>query len=717
MPVLSQVTYPADILVVGHNALSVQHIADVLSRSACSVRQAQSANMVMMAMETAQPELVVMDVNASNVEQAYEICQWLKLRPETKAIPVIFVTMLHDIEHTSRCFEYGAVDVIVQPYNPAEFMLRVKSHVAHYRHEQSLEHGLQQVKSKLNASIKSSILESDASSSVELANKVVELNFEAVMITDAQGRIVRVNPAFSRLTGYTEEEVLGRNPSILKSDKQSPAFYQEMWQSMTEQGHWSGEILNRCKDGNVVSMKVSITAIRGGQGKVSHYVALYLDISESKDTQILIDFLAYHDALTGLPNRMIARSYFDKQLQHVAWNPNTVLGVLCLDLDRFKVINDSLGHVVGDQTLKVLADRLQKYASDNCLVSRNGGDEFLIMALANGGEEEIVNLAAEIVRSVAHELQIYSHRLSVTTSIGVYVCTVADNDLSESIRNAEIALYQAKQEGGNTSQLFTAELNALTQRKMTMETQLRHALSSNELHLVYQPKVSMQTGKIVGAEALIRWKNPVLGFVSPGEFIPLAEETGLIYAIGQWIIDTACKEMRQLKDMGAGNIKISVNLSAHQFRQKNLLQSLLKTCESNGVSPDQLILELTESVLMENPEMAIHTMMAFKETGIQISLDDFGTGYSSLSYLKKFPIDILKIDKSFIDTVHLSKSDASIVHTIIMLARNLGMKVTAEGVELKEQWDFLLEHDCDEVQGYYFSRPISKEDFETLLLK
>jgi diguanylate cyclase (GGDEF)-like protein/PAS domain S-box-containing protein len=705
-----------EILVVEDSSASLRLLTDILVEAGYSVRQAQDGEMALLTVRSLLPELILLDITMPIVD-GYQVCQRLKANPCTRDIPVIFLSALHDTEDKVRGFAFGAVDFIAKPYQAEEVLARVQTHLELRRLRVSLELRVQQRTAELESVARTLseevVVRRKAEEDLRLAGKVFESTFDGILVTNRDGEIVSVNPSFTRITGYSKQEVMGKDPRFLRCTRQSREFYADMWEAITTTGVWSGEIWNRCKDGNTVPMMETIKAVREANGEVSHYFATLIDLSESKDAQTLINFLAYHDALTGLPNRVVARQHFE-QVTSDTGNPQGQVAVMCFDLDRFTLINDSLGHNVGDQVLKLLANKFPTCLEGRDMISRHGGDEFLVVSRSVANADEARDLAMCLLGEIGKELHVDGRKLMVSTSIGIALYPNDGTSLDDLIRCADNALTQAKKQGGNTYCFFAAEMDVEARARMEMETQLRDAISNAEFELFYQPKVNLATGRISGAEALLRWNNPVLGRVSPADFIPLAEETGLILALDVWVLNTVCAQIRRWIDAGLGKIKVSANLSALQFHQRNLLSVVESALQDNGVAADCLDLEITEGALVENTGGAIAVLKMLKEIGVSISVDDFGTGYSSLSYLKNFPVDTLKIDKSFIDDVHVNSSDAAIALTIIELSRNLGMTVIAEGVENREQYDFLREHGCDEIQGYYFSRPITAGEFESL---
>lgn len=702
---------PGGILVVEDTPESLKLLCDLLVDAGHSVRQAQDGTLALMTVRAKLPELILLDITMPGID-GYEVCRRLKADPTTRDVPVIFLSAMQEPENRIMGFRLGAVDFIAKPYQAEEVLLRVQTHLELRR----LRLQSDALVAQRTIALKNEIsMRHEVEEGLRLASEALEASFNGIMITDAGGHIVRVNPAFTRITGYAASEVLGKKPDILKSGRHDEAFYREMWRSLNETGNWMGEILNRRKDGNVSTMHETISAFRHSSGAISNYISVIVDVSEIQDAQTLIDFLAYHDGLTGVPNRLVARRHFDVALASTDVANQEYLGVLCLDLDRFKVINDSLGHSLGDQILKILAGKLSALIQEPKMLSRQGGDEFLVVAPKVASLRDLSALADSIIHTIAEELIADERKLTVTASMGVAVYPHDGQTLDELIRCAENALYQAKIRGGNTYCFFTQEMDAEARAKMEMEILLRDAAGNGELQVVYQPKISSIDGHIVGAEALIRWNNPVLGNVSPVRFIPLAEETGLINQIGEWVLHQVCGQIRSWQDQGLGRIKIAVNLSGHQFRRHDINLLVETMLHRYDVPAAALDLEITESILMEDTDKAIKVLQQLKQIGVTISLDDFGTGYSSLAYLKHFPIDSLKIDKSFVDSVHHNSGDAAIACTIISLAKNLKMNVIAEGVETEPQFKFLQAQGCDQIQGYYFSKPVTATAFEGLL--
>lgn len=541
-----------------------------------------------------------------------------------------------------------------------------------------------------------------------LLASVFENTVEGITITDAQGTIQKVNPGFTAITGYSAEEAVGQNPRILKSDHQGPEFYEKMWQEISDKGYWSGEIWNRRKSGEAYPERLSITAIRNSQGEISHYVAVFYDITDIKRGEEQLHYQAYHDALTGLPNRQLFIDRLETALAH-ARRSDIQMAVLFLDMDNFKNINDSLGHNVGDLFLQEVGKILERCSREEDTVARVGGDEFIMLLSEVRGERDAFEVARRIVASFAQPIVLQEHELFAGASIGISIFPGDGRDAETLIKNADLAMYRAKAAGKNNYQLFTESMNEQVTRRLVLENDLRRALERQEFEVLYQPKVDIDSGTIAGCEALVRWRRDG-ELVSPVEFIPLAEETGLIVPIGEWVLQTACKEAGIWRERGYP-VSVAVNLSPRQFHEKDLVEKVVAMLEETGLTPAALELEITEGIVMDDVAEAIRTLRALREQGILFAIDDFGTGYSSLQYLKQLPLDSLKIDRAFIRDLPGDEEDAAIAAATISMAHSLGLKVVAEGVETEAQLYFLQQRGCELFQGYLFSKPVDAETF------
>jgi diguanylate cyclase (GGDEF)-like protein/PAS domain S-box-containing protein len=552
-----------------------------------------------------------------------------------------------------------------------------------------------------------------AETQLQLVAKVFEQGSESIMITDSQGQIVRVNHAFSQITGYSETEALGHNPSMLASGRHEADFFRAMWACVHADGQWQGEIWNRRKDGTNYPELLSISLLRDSSGAVANYVAIATDISKHKKDEAHIQQLVDFDPLTGLPNRSLLRVRADKALGHAQRHAEP-LALMFLDLDRFKNVNDSLGHPLGDELLIQVAQRLKSVLREHDTVCRLGGDEFVLLC-ANLDAAGAAHVANQVLQSSAQCYLIDQQELAITFSIGIALYPTDGDSFETLAMSADTAMYSAKQAGRNAYRFFTADMQTQSSRTLQLENGLRRALELQQLHLVYQPQVSLLDGRVVGMEALLRWQHPTLGMVSPAEFIPIAEDSGLILPIGEWVLRSATQQMRVWLDAGLPVQQMAVNLSAVQFRQQNLPELVSQVLAEAGLPPHFLELELTEGVAMNDPLGAIAIMNQLHQRGVCLSIDDFGTGYSSLNYLKRFSVYKLKIDQSFVRDITDDPDDKAIVVAIIALARSLGFQTIAEGVETQGQLDFLRAQGCDEVQGYFYSKPLPVDGFEAFL--
>lgn len=537
-----------------------------------------------------------------------------------------------------------------------------------------------------------------------LAARVFESTAEGIVITDPDTTILAVNKAFTNITGYMAEEAIGRKMDLLKSGCQEAEFYRAMWDSIHRTGQWCGEIWDRRKDGEVYPRLLTISAVKNNQGEVINYIGTFSDLSSIKEAQRQLEYLANYDDLTRLPNRRL----FSDRLSHAldrARRHETQLAVMLIDLDNFKVINDTLGHDRGDRLLQAVADRLMECVRQEDTLARLGGDEFTVLLETLTGAREVARTAERIIKALSAPFRLDDHEITITASLGISVYPSDGQDLQSLMKNADTAMYRAKAQGKNYYQFFTADLHAQVLARLTLETGLRRALKRGELFLLYQPLVEIATGRTVGMEALLRWQHPHLGVLLPDKFVPLAEETGLIVPIGKWVIETACRQVQSWTQAGLSKLRMAVNLSPRQFRQMDLGRVIEQALYKTGVSPSCLELELTEQAVMEDVEAASRVLHELKALGIGLAIDDFGTGYSSLAQLKRFPLDRLKIDRSFVQDVATDSFDAAITQAIITMAHILKLKVLAEGVETLEQLRFLEAQGCDEAQGYYFQSP------------
>jgi diguanylate cyclase (GGDEF)-like protein/PAS domain S-box-containing protein len=546
------------------------------------------------------------------------------------------------------------------------------------------------------------------------AAMVLETMTEAVIVTDADRRIVSVNRAFVTNTGYAAGEVLGRTPAILKSGHHDQGFHRAMWETLPGTGQWQGEIWNRRKNGAIYPEWLKIHAVRDAEDHVIRYVGVYSDVNRHEEVQTRLHHLAFYDGLTGLPNRELFGDRLGLALTQ-ARRENEKVCVMFMDLDRFKDINDTLGHGVGDRLLRIVAERLKSTLREGDTIARIGGDEFTAILTGMRWPADAVNVCEKTLQELKRPVVLEGRSFCVTCSIGLSVFPDDGEDQNTLMKKADIAMYRAKELGRNNYQLYTLDMSARIHQRLDLESDLRDGLEKGELYLVYQPQADIRSGRVVGVEALARWHHPRLGDIPPATFIPIAEETGLIGRLGEWALRTACRQAGEWAEAGGQPLRVAVNLSGHQLRQKGLPELVANVVADAGFRPDYLTLELTESVLMENSEANVATLRALIDLGVQIAIDDFGTGYSSLSYLKRFSVDTLKIDQSFVKDIPEDANDRVLATMIIAVAHASNIKVIAEGVERNEQLRFLRDEGCDEIQGFLFSEPVPAEQITRMV--
>jgi diguanylate cyclase (GGDEF)-like protein/PAS domain S-box-containing protein len=549
---------------------------------------------------------------------------------------------------------------------------------------------------------------------LRLAAAVFDHALEGIFITGADGTIMVANAAVSRITGYSSDELVGSNPKILQSGKHDREFYAALWKSICETGQWTGEIWNRRKNGEIYPELLSISAIPNADGCSCNYLGIFMDISAQKEVEQRLDYLAHHDPLTHLPNRELFNDRLVVAVRQAKRHQES-LALLFIDLDNFKYINDTFGHAEGDRLLQAMARRLSGCLREEDTLARMGGDEFtaLIRDIHERKDAELV--AQKIVSCLEEPFEVGTEKLAVTASIGISLYPDDGDTPAKLMMHSDTTMYRAKELGRNMVQFFRSTMDEYFIRRVNIENHLRNALVQNEFTLFYQPQFDIRLGRITGVEALIRWQRPSVGLIPPDEFIPLAETTGLIVPIDQWVLKTACAQCKTWHDAGYPHLSVAVNLSAHHFRRTNLIKVIAEVLHETGLDPNSLELELTESIAMHDTEATANTLAALKALGVRTALDDFGMGYSSLSYLRHFPIDTLKIDRSFVEGISEEPYDAAIVVAVIAMAHTLGLTVIAEGVETEEQLAFLKMHHCNLAQGFLLGRPVPAEEISATL--
>lgn len=605
------------------------------------------------------------------------------------------------MKNKAKDSSYYWVDTIAVPFfdenNHLTEIVSLEHNITEQRTmEKSLDYTLNELSAK-NAELKSMKYALDQSS--------------IVGITDAKGTITYVNDTFCKISKYSREELIGKNHNILNSHYHPREFFVDMWRTITQKKVWKGEIKNKAKDGSYYWVDTTIVPFLNGQGKPYEYVSIRTDITPQKKAQEEIYHLAYYDLLTGILNR----NGLYKSLEKLLKNADEEVAFLFLDLDRFKSVNDTFGHKTGDELLRAVAERMSKLVERDHIISRYAGDEFIIV-LRKSSQEEAVEIAQKIINSFSIPFILSDEEIYTTFSIGISLYPSDGASKETVIKNADNALYLAKKKGKNNYQLFTNKLKEQNKRKSMLEKDLRKAIKCEELHLNYQPQFDLETKKIVGLEALLRWNHPTYGPISPGEFIPLAEETNLILPLGKWVLEQACQQNKKWQDEGYEPFRIAVNVSVKQLQQFDFVSSVSQTLQKTGLNPKYLELEITESILQDLACLK-HSIKKLRALGVSIAIDDFGTGYSSLSVLYQLPINSLKIDQSFVRNLNSTNRTSAIIKTIIDMGRNLDFYVVAEGIEYEDQASFLCKNHCHIGQGYYFSHPLSSHEVQKMLVK
>ena len=544
---------------------------------------------------------------------------------------------------------------------------------------------------------------------LKLLSSAVEQSGSMVMITDENAGIEYINPKVCAITGYDKTELIGRNMRVFQLDDLEIKIFSDLWGNMKSANEWQGEIQLRKKDGNGIWVLMSVSAVKNEHKQISHFVTVCEDVSQLKEARSRMEELAYVDSLTGLANRLLFRDRLEQVLKGLS-RTDTSAALLYLDLDEFKRINDSMGHDVGDALLMKVAETLRQCVRHQDTVARMGGDEFVILLTDIDGMSGASAVARKIIESMSYPVKLLKNEILITPSIGITLAPTDSLNADILLKNADMAMYKAKSSGRNNFQFFTEEMNAQIVDHLTIENDLRQAIENNDLYMKYQPKCNIKTKKMVGVEALVRWNHPTKGELSPAYFIPIAETAGLMVKLGKWVLRASCQGIKQLELQGLQGVDLAVNLSTRQFRDPHLIKTILGVLEETNFKAVNLELEVTETTLMEQIDLAIELLDQIKSLGITVTIDDFGTGYSSLNYLKRLPIDTLKIDKAFIDDIPDDKDDMEISSAVIVMAHKLGIKVVAEGVSTQAQWDFLAQNKCDIAQGYLLGKPMEAQE-------
>ncbi len=685
-----------DVLVVDDTTESRAYLCALLESQGYAVRAAPSGELALWSARKSPPDIVLLDVRMPDMD-GFEVCRRLKEDARTAAMPVIFLSAQDDTGDKLRGFHSGAVDFIGKPFASEEVLSRVATHVK-----------LARITRELEARVKR------RTEDLRLAASAFEVSLSAMFVLDDKGDFLAVNPAFATLTGYAPQECLGRNIRlVVDAAKHDEAFLQHVGATVLAEERWTGEIWGRRKDGNEYPCLGTLVGVRNDDDVIVNRVGVFHDLSESRDAQMLIDFLSHHDGLTGLPNRVLARDRFRQLTSDL--QSGEIVAVICVNLDRFRAINDFHGYAVGNQVLQWVAGQLGECLPLPDTVFREAADEFVLIHRARDGIASVQAVIANIQERLNTDMACDDLRIPLSVSLGATLYPNDGDSLETLTANAALAMSHAKEEGGRSYVFFSARLDQEARLRFDIAQRLRHALEREEFEVYYQPQIETTSGRLVAAEALLRWRTDDLGFISPMQFIPIAEETGAIIDIGTWVLRAVCTQIAAWKAEGLGAPRVAVNLSARQFMRYDICATVRQALADSGVAPSCLELEITESALVDDVPRATAIMRELKSMGVSLALDDFGTGYSSLSYLKKFPIDYLKIDQSFVRHLGDEPDADAIVLSIIGLARNMRMGVIAEGVETEAQRDFLATLGCGLLQGYLFGKPVPVAEFRSCL--
>ncbi|SDX83484.1 PAS domain S-box-containing protein/diguanylate cyclase (GGDEF) domain-containing protein [Allochromatium warmingii] len=681
----------ASILIVDDKLENLNVLKRMLSAEGYEVRPLPSGELALRAIQAEVPDLVLLDIMMPGLD-GYAVCAKLKADPRTRDVPVMFISALRDAEDKVRAFAAGGVDYISKPFQVDEVLARVTTHLR--------LSALQQALRAQNAQLQ------EAAALFEVSN-------EGIILTDANGVIQRVNPAFTRITGYTPEEAIGQTPRLLKSDHHPPEFYSHFWYTLLNLGYWEGEVWNRYKDGSIHPQWDMITTIRNDEGEITGYVAQFSNVARRHLTEQEIRQHGNYDALTGLANRSLLLERLDLAFKGHRHQGHR-LSLLCIGLDRFKQVNETFGYNTGDLLLQQIAQRLMAEIRDIDTAARIGGDEFVVVLVDQVETTATERLASRVLERLTQPFELPSGNLDIGVSIGLAVFPDDGDDVEVILRNATIALSRAKEQGGRQICFFTDAMGRELIARHRLERDLKQGLIRQEVSLHYQPIVNLQNGQPLGFECLLRWHHSEQGFIRPDIFIPIAESSGLIRDLGNWVIETACRQLAHWRRQG-WSLYASVNISTRQIPDGVAPNWLLKVTRDLGLEPAALVLEVTESVFATDLEAVTDWLREVRALGFRIYLDDFGTGYSSLSYLKNFPLDAVKVDRTFVRDMVEQERDRALIRAILAMCQELDLQVVAEGIENAVQRQLLCDLDCAYGQGYLFSRPLPVGEFEAFL--
>lgn len=697
------------ILIVDDNPINLGLVVDHLEEHGYQVTVAQGGEEALKRAEFVQPDLILLDVMMPGID-GFETCRRLKVGADTRGIPVIFMTALADIHDKVSAFAAGGVDYVSKPFQVEELLARVRTHL-------ELRAAQRRVTTQ-NLELQDEVA---ARRSADAALRASELRYrrlfetanDGILLIDSETEQVSdANPAFLTMLDQNHDQLLGRKMSELSSFKNIAACKTTVAELQKRQHIKYDDWVLEAKDGSAIDVEVVGNLYEADGSNIVQ--CNFRDISERKEAETRIRYMAHHDALTGLPNRIMLADRLNVAIAQARRNEKQV-AVLMIDLDHFKYINDSLGHHIGDQLLEAVAMRLRSCVRESDTAARLGGDEFVIAISDITSEQDAEIIARKILAVLVEAFPIEVHNLHIGGSIGISLYPKDGKDAGALMRTADTAMYDAKENGRSTYRFFTPELNAAAQRWHMLANDVHGACNRGEFMLLYQPQISIETGTVTGLETLLRWNHPKEGLISPVLFIPLLEELGLMTEVGKWVLHTACRQNAEWQEQGLPPVRMAVNLSAQQFYRGEIVKTVKEALRESNLAAQWLELELTESLTLDDTETTLHIMHDLKALGVTLSLDDFGTGWSSLSYLRRFPLDRIKIDRSFMRDVTTHANSAAIVHSILNLARSLGLDCIAEGVETTEQLDYLQNERCPEIQGFLFSEALPPQDLPELL--
>lgn len=700
------------ILIVDDRSANLLALEQTLLNTSVDIIKAESGDEALLASLDHSFALAILDVQMPGMD-GYELATLLRSDSKTAILPIIFLTANNDSsDQVFKGYESGGVDYLVKPFDPRILLSKVSVFLQLDQQRTELTQQsllLEQRVQERTSEIESKNLE------LRLAGLVLENILDGVMIIDVDRRIIRVNPAFSQITGFNKEDVIGQMPEMFFSERYSTNFFDHLVRELKNAGQWNGEVWSRSQSGRKFPVWMSVVFINGGINKTSHYVVSFKDQTIEKEYKERLNFLAYYDALTGLPNRDLLQDRLEHAILRAS-RTKTKAALLFLDLDRFKTINDTLGHSIGDELLAFTAAILTQCVRESDTVARLGGDEFMIIIEGVRALTDASSVAEKILSTVNTTAFVHGeNELYINFSIGISLYPDNGTSAETLLKLSDTAMYRAKATGSGAYCFYTAEMSSQFQHRLQLETDLKRAVENGELLLHYQPQVNISTGQIIGCEALVRWCHPEHGMVRPDQFIAIAEDTGLIHPLGEWVLNEATGQAMRWREKGHCDLRVAVNFSSLQLLQPHSDRLLSLVSERAVGNCLNMELEITESVFLMHNDAVIDVLNRFREIGFTVSIDDFGTGYSSLAYLKRLPIDKLKIAMPFVQDVVANPDDAAIATAIIQMGHTLRMSVIAEGVETREQFNFLRNQGCDEIQGYLFSRPITADQFSGLL--